>query len=150
MIYIYNFFLFFLSKKMFFNVFRPYSLDSLDDYEKHFTVMNYEDDFPLRQVNILFLFKTFSYEFPHSLLKLPSPPFMRNITEKFSAQPRRDAKMIMMFGYLVRHGEVVQAEYFSLPFHILYFLFPHFFFLPLPSLSFSSLSCHSLCLLPFS
>lgn len=75
--------------------------------------------------------------------------------------------MIMIFDYLVRHGEVVQAEYFSLPFHIFYFLFPlvSFFFLSplvsftfssscllhlflsLPSLSFSSLSCHSLCLL---
>lgn len=43
---------------------KPYSLDSLDDYEKHFTVMNYEDDFPLRQVHYDDFMPIFNNQYP--------------------------------------------------------------------------------------
>jgi len=33
---------------------RVFSLDHLDDYQKHFTVMNYRSDAPLKQVNTNF------------------------------------------------------------------------------------------------
>lgn len=31
---------------------RPYSLENLEDYEKHFTVMNYKQNVNLKQVNL--------------------------------------------------------------------------------------------------
>lgn len=32
---------------------RPFALDDLDDYEKHFTVMNYDPNVVLKQVGLL-------------------------------------------------------------------------------------------------
>ena len=55
----------------FWNLFRPFSLDHFDDYEKHFTVMNYVNEGEnLKQVNGLFnyietrdLFKRMNMEY---------------------------------------------------------------------------------------
>ncbi|XP_014781952.1 tubulin--tyrosine ligase-like protein 12 isoform X1 [Octopus bimaculoides] len=43
---------------------KKYSLDSFNDYQKHFTVMNYDDSAPLRQVNYDEFIPMFNSQFP--------------------------------------------------------------------------------------
>ncbi|XP_029317383.1 tubulin--tyrosine ligase-like protein 12 isoform X2 [Cottoperca gobio] len=70
---------------------RPFSLDRFDDYQKHFTVMNYADEVELKQVNYDEFIPMFEKQYPLHLWKEVEAEAFKAFREFFEAASSRPA-----------------------------------------------------------
>ncbi|XP_074481136.1 tubulin--tyrosine ligase-like protein 12 [Sebastes fasciatus] len=70
---------------------RPFSLDHLDDYQKHFTVMNYADDVELKQVHYDDFIPMFENQYPLYPWKEVEAEVFKAFKEFFQAASSRPA-----------------------------------------------------------
>ncbi|XP_075409633.1 tubulin--tyrosine ligase-like protein 12 [Tenrec ecaudatus] len=72
---------------------RPFALDDLDDYEKHFTVMNYNRDLVLKQVHYDEFIPAFEKQYPEFRWKDVQAEIFQAFKELFQAACSRAAPM---------------------------------------------------------
>ncbi|KAM9672248.1 tubulin--tyrosine ligase-like protein 12 [Trichechus inunguis] len=72
---------------------RPFALNDLDDYEKHFTVMNYHADVALQQVHYDEFIPAFEKQYPEFPWKDVQAEIFRAITELFQAACAKPAPL---------------------------------------------------------
>ncbi|XP_007939986.1 tubulin--tyrosine ligase-like protein 12 [Orycteropus afer afer] len=72
---------------------RPFTLDDLDDYEKHFTVMNYDPDVVLKQVHCDEFILEFEQQYPEFPWQGVQAEIFRAFTELFQVACARPAPL---------------------------------------------------------
>ncbi|XP_003419849.2 tubulin--tyrosine ligase-like protein 12 [Loxodonta africana] len=72
---------------------RPFALNDLDDYEKHFTVMNYNPDVVLKQVHYDEFIPAFEKQYPEFPWKGVQAEIFQAITELFQAACAKPAPL---------------------------------------------------------
>uniref|UniRef100_A0A3Q3W5A8 Tubulin--tyrosine ligase-like protein 12 SET-like domain-containing protein n=1 Tax=Mola mola TaxID=94237 RepID=A0A3Q3W5A8_MOLML len=70
---------------------RPFSLDHFDDYQKHFTVMNYAEDVELKQVHYDDFIPMFEKQYPQYSWKEVEAELFKALKELFQAATSRPA-----------------------------------------------------------
>ncbi|CAN2387258.1 Tubulin--tyrosine ligase-like protein 12 [Pristimantis euphronides] len=72
---------------------RPFTLDDLDDYEKHFTVMNYATNVPLKQIHCNEFITMFEKQYPEHPWKSIEAELFKTFGELFQAATSKPAPL---------------------------------------------------------
>ena len=78
------------NKSLSFLLLRPFSLDEFHDYEKHFTVMNYQEPFRLKHIESVEFVPLFKAQYPQHPWASVQEAIFQMLRELFLAVCRKD------------------------------------------------------------